>query len=206
MQVNPRDPHFRSGGLVIMAAAFPDRRCDVSDVGMTDTDTELLGAVVVQHNTAVLSHKYGLKKFVKACDENVTVKDAEEDAIVEEDGTSTKLFYDETVNVPELSKKNKKRKTARVKVETIELSDSSDDELEMVDTAANKELLAAVQAGDWERVGAVKYCDYNCRYCTHCTQCINCNVQCWQLGPLYQTSVGPLFPEEFGFWPEKTNK
>ena len=134
---------------------------------MADT----LGAVVVQHNTAVLSHKYGLKKFVKARDENVTVKDAEDDDAAEEDGTSTKLFYDETVNNPELSKKNKKSKTVRAKVETIDLSDSSDDELEMVDTAANKELLAAVQAGDWDRVGAVKYCDYNCRYCTHCTRC-----------------------------------
>ena len=97
--MNSRDPHFRSGGSGpgMMVAAFPDRRCDVSDVGMTDTDTELLRAVVVQHNTAVLSHKYGLKKFVKARDENVTVKDAEEDETVEEDGTSTKLFYDETV-------------------------------------------------------------------------------------------------------------
>ena len=86
----------------------------------------------------------GFKRFVKARGEGVVEKEKIE--VTGINGDAVKEIYEEIIAAPETQTKRTENTKAGVviKEDVIALSDT-DEDLEMVDTSANKELLAAVQ-------------------------------------------------------------
>ena len=92
---------------------------------------------------SVALRRGGFKRFVKARDEVVEEEKNEATGI---NGDAVKQIYEEIIAAPETQTKRTESSKAGsvIKEEVIALSDT-DEDLEMVDTSANKELLAAVQ-------------------------------------------------------------
>ena len=90
----------------------------------------------------------GFKRFVRARGDGDEIEAEGGHEITTISGDAVKQIYEEIIAAPSLplSRKRGRRKEEIVKTEeVIALSDSDDDDLEMVDTSANKELLVAVQ-------------------------------------------------------------
>ena len=129
---------------------------------------------------SVALRRGGFKRFVKAREE---VIEEEKNEVTEINGDAVKQIYEEIIAAPKTPTKrtvNCSKAGSVIKEEVIALSDS-DEDLEMVDTSANKELLAAVQQvrlavfdfpfsmlhgmifqGDLYKAKRVRFCDYNC--------------------------------------------
>ena len=92
---------------------------------------------------SVALRRGGFKRFVKAREE---VVEEEKIEVTEINGDAVKQIYEEIIAAPETQTKRTESTKAGsvIKEEVIALSDT-DEDLEMVDTSANKELLAAVQ-------------------------------------------------------------
>ena len=92
---------------------------------------------------SVALRRGGFKRFVKAREE---VVEEEKNEVTEINGDAVKQIYEEIIAAPETqTKRTESSKAGGVtKEDVIALSDT-DEDLEMVDTSANKELLAAVQ-------------------------------------------------------------
>ena len=129
---------------------------------------------------SVALRRGGFKRFVRAREEEVV--EEEKIGVTEINGDAVKQIYEEIIAAPETpTKRTESTKAGGVtKEDVIALSDT-DEDLEMVDTSANKELLAAVQQvrltvsdfpfsilhgmisqGDLLKAKRVRFCDYNC--------------------------------------------
>jgi len=110
---------------------------------------------------SVALRRGGFKRFVRAREEEVV--EEEKIGVTEINGDAVKQIYEEIIAAPETpTKRTESTKAGGVtKEDVIALSDT-DEDLEMVDTSANKELLAAVQQGDLYKAKRVRFCDYNC--------------------------------------------
>jgi len=101
------------------------------------------------------------KKFVKAKEQNCfSVEDVKKCNNTDLDGREIKSFYDETIKSEAFARK--KKKTPGVKCETIEIIESDESDIEVVDPDGNQKLLKAIQNCELEELKAVKDCDYNC--------------------------------------------
>jgi len=108
----------------------------------------------------------GFKRFVKARDEEVEQEAEARNEVTAINGDAVKQIYEDIIAAPSLPLSKEQRNVGKREVvkseEVIALSDTDDDDLEMVDTSANKELLVAVQQGDLSAAKRVRFCDYNC--------------------------------------------
>ena len=94
---------------------------------------------------SVALRRGGFKRFVKAREEEVVEEEKTE--LTEINGDAVKQIYEEIIAAPKTPTKrtvNCSKAGSVIKEEVIALSDT-DEDLEMVDTSANKELLASVQ-------------------------------------------------------------
>lgn len=109
--------------------------------------------------------RLGYQAFVRAENQDTAaIKEAEDSEGEEagrEHGESARLFYEETINNDKYTKK--RTLIRKGKCETVELSDSSEEEIEIIDCKANKDLLTAIQNNNLQMVKNIKNCDYNCR-------------------------------------------
>ena len=124
------------------------------------------GEHVLRNLQLLSSVNFQFKTFVKGGEEGKDKEENEEENCesTAEEGSNVKQFYQETLNNPELAQNKKSRlKSEPTIAETIELIESSDEELEVIDTKSNKALLVAVTNGDLAWTKTVKNCDYNCR-------------------------------------------
>ena len=91
----------------------------------------------------------GFKRFVRARGDGDEIEAEGGHEITTISGDAVKQIYEEIIAAPSLSSSREKRNARTEEIvkteEVIALSDSDDDDLEMVDTSANKELLVAVQ-------------------------------------------------------------
>ena len=89
----------------------------------------------------------GFKRFVRARDGQVEKEADGVNEVTTISGDAVKQIYEEIIAAPSSSKEKRiagEKDTVKTE-EVIALSDTDDDDLEMVDTSANKELLVAVQ-------------------------------------------------------------
>ena len=93
---------------------------------------------------SVALRRGGFKRFVKAIEEEVV--EEEKNEVTRINGDAVKQIYEEIMAAPETQTKRTESSKAGsvIKEEVIALSDT-DEDLETVDTSANKELLASVQ-------------------------------------------------------------
>lgn len=106
----------------------------------------------------------GFKRFVRARDGEGEKEADGVNEVTTISGDAVKQIYEEIIAAPSSSKEKRiagEKDTVKTE-EVIALSDTDDDDLEMVDTSANKELLVAVQQGDLSAAKRVRFCDYNC--------------------------------------------
>ena len=92
----------------------------------------------------------GFKRFVRARGDGDEIEaEGGQHKITTISGDAVKQIYEEIIAAPSLPLSREKRNARTEEIvkteEVIALSDSDDDDLEMVDTSANKELLVAVQ-------------------------------------------------------------
>ena len=93
---------------------------------------------------SVALRRGGFKRFVRARGDEVVEEEKIE--VTGINGDTVKQIYEEIIAAPEAQSKRTESTRAGgvIKEDVIALSDT-DEDLEMVDTSANKELLAAVQ-------------------------------------------------------------
>ena len=92
----------------------------------------------------------GFKRFVRAIEEEGEKETDGVNEVTAISGDAVKQIYEEIIAAPSLPLSKEKRNAGKkdtVKTEEVIalLSDTDDDDLQMVDTSANKELLVAVQ-------------------------------------------------------------
>ena len=89
----------------------------------------------------------GFKRFVRARDGEGEKEAESVNEVTTISGDAVKQIYEEIIAAPSSSKEKRiagEKDTVKTE-EVIALSDTDDDDLEMVDTSANKELLVTVQ-------------------------------------------------------------
>ena len=97
----------------------------------------------------------GFKRFVRAREEDKVEQETKgANEVTTLRGDAVKQIYEEIIAAPSKENINAKKEESVKTEEVISLSDTDDDDLEMVDTSANKELLVAVQ-----QVGSVSILD-----------------------------------------------
>ena len=112
---------------------------------------------------ALATIKFKYKKFVKASEQDSNVKP---DSVgssshkCDGNGDNIKSFYDDVISNELLKRKKIKREKSHCKVETIDISDDEED-VQFVDTNANRKLLLYIQNEDFESVKSLHQCDYN---------------------------------------------
>ena len=125
--------------------AFMSKRPNISDeiVKMAESVS-----VPIQLQSVALL-RGGFKRFVKARDEEVEQEAEARNEVTAINGDAVKQIYEDIIAAPSLPLSKEQRNVGKREVvkseEVIALSDTDDDDLEMVDTSANKELLLAVQ-------------------------------------------------------------
>ena len=124
----------------------------------------------------------GFKRFVRARGEEEKEENCENE-VTAVSGDVVKNIYEEIIASPSTPMAKRKKNTEKhetVKTEEVIALSDTDDDLEMVDTSANMELLVAVQQvglvnlfeadsnqnafsqGDLSAAKRVRFCDYNC--------------------------------------------
>ena len=109
-------------------------------------------SVPLQLQSLALS-RGGFKRFVRARGEGENEAESGNE-VTTISGDAVKQIYEEIIAAPSKEKINAKKEESVKTEEVISLSFTDDDDLEMVDTSANKELLVAVQ-----QVGSVSILD-----------------------------------------------
>jgi len=107
-----------------------------------------------------MSKSYGhrvYKKFVKAKEtyNTTSIIDNDEEVTSVCDNKEIKAFYDDTIN-NEKFKRKKIQLDFNVKSEVVELSDSEESDIEIIDLKAHEELFKASQNGDLESLKSLK--------------------------------------------------
>ena len=88
----------------------------------------------------------GFKRFVRAREEDEVEQETKgANEVTTISGDAVKQIYEEIIAASSKEKINAKKEESVITEEVIALSDTDDDDMEMVDTSANKELLVAVQ-------------------------------------------------------------
>jgi len=100
------------------------------------------------------------KRFVKAKEQDCFTSKEEQIKTPVLNGEEIKKFYEETIANKTFSRQ--KKRTEVTKCETIEISDSDESDIEIVDPDVNQKLLKAIQNCDFDVVKSLTDCDFNC--------------------------------------------
>ena len=109
---------------------------------------------------ALATTKFQYKTFVRASEPDKPTTGAEDEELKQENvsGDATRQFYENLLNDENLMRRKPKLEPAD-KAELVELSD--DDDVELVDTDANKKMLVCIQNEDLVGLRHLSNCDYN---------------------------------------------